>query len=72
MDPWSSSSWRGKPIEQVSDYADKAALAEVVPQLSGLPALAHAARRPRLELLSRAAYCGACGARCFRQQYFLA
>ena len=29
MDPWSPSSWRAKPIEQVPVYAGLAALAEV-------------------------------------------
>ena len=35
MDPWSPSSWRAKPIEQVPVYADLAALAEVERQLAG-------------------------------------
>jgi 3-deoxy-7-phosphoheptulonate synthase len=56
MDPWSPSSWRGKPIEQVPEYADKAALAEVERQLSGFPPLVFAGEARKLkQMLGKAA-----------------
>jgi 3-deoxy-7-phosphoheptulonate synthase len=36
---WSPASWRRKPIEQVPEYADQAALAEVERQLAEFPPL---------------------------------
>ncbi|MGH6840856.1 MAG: 3-deoxy-7-phosphoheptulonate synthase, partial [Methylocella sp.] len=56
MNPWSPSSWRGKPIEQVPEYADKAALAEVERQLSGFPPLVFAGEARKLKrMLGKAA-----------------
>src|SRR5262245_23188774 len=49
MDHWSPSSWRGKPIEQVPEYADKAALAEVERQLAGFPPLVFAGEARKLK-----------------------
>jgi 3-deoxy-7-phosphoheptulonate synthase len=40
--PWSPSSWRGKPIRQVPEYPDPAALAEVEARLKGYPPLVFA------------------------------
>jgi len=42
MECWSPASWRRRPIEQVPDYADQAALAEVERQLAGFPPLVFA------------------------------
>ena len=39
---WKPDSWRGKPIVQVPDYADKAALAAVEKQLASFPPLVFA------------------------------
>ncbi|HIC81928.1 MAG TPA: 3-deoxy-7-phosphoheptulonate synthase, partial [Kiloniellaceae bacterium] len=49
---WSPESWRSKPIRQVPDYADKAALERVEEQLAGYPPLVFAgeARRLRQQL----------------------
>src|ERR1700739_328257 len=56
MNPWSPSSWREKPIEQVPDYADKAALAEVERQLAGFPPLVFAGEARKLKrMLGKAA-----------------
>src|SRR6202035_157233 len=49
MECWSPASWRRKPIEQVPDYADKAALAEVERQLSGYPPLVFAGEARKLK-----------------------
>jgi 3-deoxy-7-phosphoheptulonate synthase len=49
MDPWSPSSWRAKPIEQVPVYADLAALAEVERQLAGFPPLVFAGEARKLK-----------------------
>ncbi len=50
--PWAPNSWRSKPIRQVPDYADKAALERVEKQLSNFPPLVFAgeARRLRAQL----------------------
>ncbi|MCI0734688.1 MAG: 3-deoxy-7-phosphoheptulonate synthase, partial [Beijerinckiaceae bacterium] len=56
MDHWSPSSWRAKPIEQVPDYADAAALAEVERQLAGFPPLVFAGEARKLKrMLGKAA-----------------
>ncbi|MBO0733106.1 MAG: 3-deoxy-7-phosphoheptulonate synthase class II [Methylocapsa sp.] len=56
MEPWSPSSWRGKPAEQVPEYAGKAALAEVERQLAGFPPLVFAGEARKLtRLLAKAA-----------------
>jgi 3-deoxy-7-phosphoheptulonate synthase len=56
MEPWSPSSWRAKPIEQVPEYADKAGLAEVERQLSGFPPLVFAGEARKLKrMLGKAA-----------------
>ncbi len=49
MDPWSPSSWRAKPIEQVPVYADLAALAEVERQIAGFPPLVFAGEARKLK-----------------------
>ncbi|MGH8731513.1 MAG: 3-deoxy-7-phosphoheptulonate synthase, partial [Burkholderiales bacterium] len=49
MEPWSPASWRGKPIEQVPEYSDKAALAEVERQLAGFPPLVFAGEARKLK-----------------------
>src|SRR5438105_9204401 len=49
MEPWSPSSWRAKPIEQVPDYAGQAALAEVERQLAGFPPLVFAGEARKLK-----------------------
>src|SRR5580692_8160475 len=46
---WSPASWRRKPIEQVPDYADEAALAEVERQLAGFPPLVFAGEARKLK-----------------------
>src|SRR3977135_52880 len=48
MECWSPSSWRGKPIEQVPDYAGQVALAEVERQLAGFPPLVFAGEARKL------------------------
>ncbi len=56
MEPWLPSSWRAKPIEQVPEYADKTALAEVERQLSGFPPLVFAGEARKLkQMLGKAA-----------------
>jgi len=56
MESWSPSSWRAKPIEQVPEYADKAALTEVERQLSGFPPLVFAGEARKLKrMLGKAA-----------------
>jgi len=56
MEPWSPSSWRSKPIEQVPDYADPTALAEVERQLAGFPPLVFAGEARKLKrMLGKAA-----------------
>ena len=42
MSAWSPSSWRSKPIRQVPDYTDAAALAAVEDRLRGFPPLVFA------------------------------
>jgi len=49
VDCWSPASWRGKPIEQVPDYADAAALDEVERQLAGFPPLVFAGEARKLK-----------------------
>src|ERR1700731_161537 len=49
MECWSPASWRRKPIEQVPDYADKAALAELERQLAGFPPLVLAGEARKLK-----------------------
>jgi hypothetical protein len=49
MECWSPASWRRKPIEQVPDYADQAALAEVERQLAGFPPLVFAGEARKLK-----------------------
>src|SRR3977135_761038 len=49
MECWSPSSWRGKPIEQVPDYAGQVALAEVERQLAGFPPLVFAGEARKLK-----------------------
>jgi 3-deoxy-7-phosphoheptulonate synthase len=39
MKDWSSSSWRGRPIEQVPDYPDQRALEAVEKELASCPPL---------------------------------
>ncbi len=56
MDHWSPSSWRSRPVEQVPDYADQAALAEVERQLAGFPPLVFAGEARKLKrMLGKAA-----------------
>ena len=56
MEPWSPSSWRGKPVEQVPEYRDRAALADVERQLAGFPPLVFAGEARKLtRLLAKAA-----------------
>ncbi len=53
---WSPASWRGKPVEQVPVYANKAALAEVESQLAGFPPLVFAGEARKLKrMLGKAA-----------------
>ena len=47
--PWNPSSWRGKPIRQVPDYPDPAALAAVERQLAGFPPLVFAGEARKLK-----------------------
>src|ERR1700682_1253247 len=49
MEGGSPASWRRKPIEQVPDYADQAALAEVERQLAGFPPLVFAGEARKLK-----------------------
>ncbi len=46
---WSPSSWRSKPIEQMPDYPDKAALAAVEAQMRHFPPLVFAGEARRLK-----------------------
>jgi 3-deoxy-7-phosphoheptulonate synthase len=45
---WTPESWRGKPIQQVPDYPEPAALAEVERQLASFPPLVFAGEARRL------------------------
>jgi 3-deoxy-7-phosphoheptulonate synthase len=45
---WTPEGWRGKPIQQVPDYPDRAALAEVERQLASFPPLVFAGEARRL------------------------
>src|ERR1700693_25345 len=45
---WTPDSWRGRPIRQVPDYPDRAALAEVERQLATFPPLVFAGEARRL------------------------
>ncbi len=47
--PWSPGSWRNQPIEQVPDYPDSAALAEVEKRLSSFPPLVFAGEARELK-----------------------
>src|ERR1039457_4001430 len=49
MECWSPASWRGKPVEQMPEYADQAALAEVERQLAGFPPLVFAGEARKLK-----------------------
>ncbi len=46
---WTPSSWRNKPIQQVPDYPDAAALAAVEGQLAGFPPLVFAGEARKLK-----------------------
>lgn len=46
---WSPSSWRAKPIQQVPDFSDAAALADVERQLAGFPPLVFAGEARKLQ-----------------------
>ena len=46
---WTPDSWRGKPIRQVPDYADKEKLAEVEKRIGGYPPLVFAGEARRLK-----------------------
>ena len=46
---WTPSSWRGKPIQQVPDYPDRAALAATEAQLATFPPLVFAGEARRLK-----------------------
>lgn len=47
--PWTPDSWRSKPIQQVPDYPDPAALAEVEKQISTFPPLVFAGEARELK-----------------------
>ena len=47
---WSPDSWRSKPIQQVPDYRDMAALTEVEQQLASFPPLVFAGDRSEVNL----------------------
>jgi len=49
MAPWSPDSWRSKPIVQVPDYSDKAALAEVEAKIASYPPLVFAGEADKLK-----------------------
>jgi len=49
VDRWSPDSWRGKPIQQVPEYPDAAALADVERQLAGFPPLVFAGEARKLK-----------------------
>jgi 3-deoxy-7-phosphoheptulonate synthase len=46
---WAPASWRGKPVQQVPDYPDAAALGAVEDQLSGFPPLVFAGEARKLK-----------------------
>ena len=46
---WSPDSWRSKPIVQVPDYSDKAALAEVEAKIASFPPLVFAGEADKLK-----------------------
>ncbi|WP_246725341.1 3-deoxy-7-phosphoheptulonate synthase, partial [Beijerinckia sp. L45] len=46
---WSPSSWRGLPVQQVPDYPDAAALADVERQLASFPPLVFAGEARKLK-----------------------
>ena len=48
MTSWTPQSWRGKPLKQVPDYPDQAALAMVEKQLAMYPPLVFAGEVRRL------------------------
>jgi 3-deoxy-7-phosphoheptulonate synthase len=47
--PWSPDSWRSKPIVQVPDYPDKAALTEVESKIASFPPLVFAGEADKLK-----------------------
>src|SRR6476646_381234 len=49
MDRWSPDSWRKKPVAQIPDYADPAALSEVERTLAGFPPLVFAGEARNLK-----------------------
>jgi 3-deoxy-7-phosphoheptulonate synthase len=49
VEHWAPESWRSKPIEQVPDYADANALADVEGQLAGFPPLVFAGEARKLK-----------------------
>ena len=49
MDRWSPDSWRKKPVAQIPDYADPAALSEVERTLAGFPPLVFAGEARKLK-----------------------
>jgi 3-deoxy-7-phosphoheptulonate synthase len=49
IDHWTPDSWRAKPVEQVPDYPDMAALADVESQLAGFPPLVFAGEARKLK-----------------------
>jgi 3-deoxy-7-phosphoheptulonate synthase len=49
IDRWAPDSWRAKPIEQVPEYSDAAALADVERQLAGFPPLVFAGEARKLK-----------------------
>ena len=49
VEPWTPRSWRAKPIEQMPDYPDVAALGEVERQLAGFPPLVFAGEARKLK-----------------------
>ncbi len=51
LEPWSPKSWRTKPIEQVPDYPDAQALADVERQLASFPPLVFAGEARKLKAL---------------------
>jgi 3-deoxy-7-phosphoheptulonate synthase len=48
---WTPDTWRNKPIEQMPDYADKAALSRAEATLAGMPPLVFAGEARRLKTL---------------------
>jgi 3-deoxy-7-phosphoheptulonate synthase len=49
MDRWSPDGWRKRPVAQMPDYADRAALAQVERTLSGFPPLVFAGEARKLK-----------------------